>query len=195
MFEITGSNRAPEVNDMFAIYAAARRTAVITTTAGQDVRSKLISSGTFFLGSLAGAGLTAQVHEWWTSSFLCLSSSAGLQRVSTTQPDIVLAFTLYPVTTSAGQIAVLTAAVAVLIGFLLWTKRATSASFFFGVLAGTGFVLSFDIIWVHWIFGLHHLTNTEMDLVLEPLFVLLGLAFLWFSITRERRHTLVEPPK
>jgi len=83
---------------------------------------------------------------------------------------------------------VLTVAVAVLVGFLLWTKRATSASFFLGVLAGTGFVLSFDIVWVHWIFGLHYLTNTQMDLVLEPLFVLLGLAFLWFAITRERRH-------
>ena len=88
----------------------------------------------------------------------------------------------------AGQIAVLTVAVAVLIGFLLWSKRATSASFFWGALAGTGLILSFDIVWVHWIFGLHHLTNTEMDLVLEPLFVLVGLAFLWFGITRERRH-------
>lgn len=65
-----------------------------------------------------------------------------------------------------------------------------SASFFLGVLAGTGFILSFDIVWVHWIFGLHLLTNTQMDLVLEPLFVLLGLAFLWFATTRERRHTL-----
>ena len=75
-----------------------------------------------------------------------------------------------------------------LVGFLLWSKRATSASFFWGVLAGTGFVLSFDIVWVHWIFGLHHLTNTKMDLVLEPLLVLLGLVFLWFAITRERRQ-------
>ena len=79
-------------------------------------------------------------------------------------------------------------AVAALIGFLLWSKRATSASFFWGVLAGTGFVLSFDIVWVHWIFGLHHLTNTQMDLVLEPLLVLLGLLFLWFAITRERHQ-------
>ncbi len=60
-------------------------------------------------------------------------------------------------------------AVAVLIGFLLWSYRATSASFFRGTLAGIGLVLSFDIVWVHWIFGLHHLTNTQMDIVLEPL--------------------------
>jgi uncharacterized membrane protein len=109
---------------------------------------------------------------------LCWSSSAGLRQLDNTQADLVLAFTLYPVVTSAGQLAVLAVAVAVLIGFLLSTKRATSASFFWGVHAGTGFVLSFDIVWVHWIFGLHHLTNTQMDLVLEPLFVLLGLAFL-----------------
>jgi len=173
---------------MFAIDGAARCTASARVTAAQTLWSKRISSGTFFFGMLAGAGLTVQIHMWSTSSLnLCLSS-AGVQQVNDTRPDLVLAFTLYPVTTSAGQIAVLTVAVAVLVGFLLWTKRATSASFFLGVLAGTGFVLSFDIVWVHWIFGLHHLTNTQMDLVLEPLFVLLGLAFLWFAITRERRH-------
>jgi hypothetical protein len=27
-----------------------------------------------------------------------------------------------------------------------------------------------------------------MDLVLEPVFVLVGLVFLWFAITRELRH-------
>jgi hypothetical protein len=173
---------------MFAIDAAAR-TAATTVAAGPTLWRKLISSGTFFVGLLAGAGLTVQVHEWWTSSFLCLSSSAGLRQANNTQSDLVLAFTLYPVTTSGAQIAVLVVAVAVLIGFLFWTKRAMSTSFFLGVLAGTGFVLSFDIVWVHWIFGLHHLTNTQMDLVLEPLFVLLGLAFLWFAITQERRYT------
>ena len=183
--------RAPKVKDMFTIDAAARRIAAIAAITDQTLRSKSISSGTFFVGSLAGAGMTVQVHEWWIASLtVCLSSSGGVQQINDTQPDLVLAFTLYPVTTSVGQIAVLTAAVAALIGFLLWTKRAMSASFFLGVLAGTGFVLSFDIVWVHWIFGLHHLTNTQMDLVLEPLFVLLGLAFLWFAITRERRHTL-----
>ena len=128
------------------------------------------ASGAFSIGLLAGAGLTV----------------AGFHQVNHTQPDLVLAITLYPVTAPAGQIAVLTVAVAALIGFLLWSKRAASASFFWGVLAGTGFVLSFDIVWVHWIFGLHHLTNTQMDLVLEPLLVVLGLVFLWFAITRER---------
>ena len=171
---------------MFAIDAAARRAAAVAAI--QVLWSKAILSRTFVVGLLAGAGLTLQIHQWSTSSLnLCLSSSAGLRQVNNTQPDLVLAFTLYPVTLPAGQLAVLAAAIAALIGFLLWSKRATSASFFCGALAGTGFVLSFDIVWVHWIFGLHHLTNTKMDLVLEPLLVLLGLVFLWFAITRERQ--------
>ena len=169
---------------MFAIDTAARRTAAVAAV--QTLWNKATGSSLLF-GLLAGAGLTLQLHEWSTSSLnLCLSSSAGLRQI--TQPDPVLAFTLYPVTAPAGQIAVLAAAIAALIGFLLWSKRATSASFFWGALAGIGFVLSFDIVWVHWIFGLHHLTNTKMDLVLEPLLVLLGLVFLWFAITRELRQ-------
>ncbi len=174
---------------MLAIDAAVRRTAAVAVTALQTLWRKGIVSCTFLVGLPAGAGLILQIHEWSTSSLnLCLSSSAGLRQVNNTQPDLVLAFTLYPVTAPAGQITVLAAAIAALIGFLLWSKRATSASFFWGVLAGTGFVLSFDIVWVHWIFGLHHLTNTQMDLVLEPLLVLLGLLFLWFAITRERHQ-------
>ena len=69
------------------------------------------ASGAFSIGLLAGAGLTV----------------AGFHQVNHTQPDLVLAITLYPVTAPAGQIAVLTVAVAVLIGFLLWSKRAASA--------------------------------------------------------------------
>ena len=75
---------------------------------------------------------------------------------------------MFPVHTAAGRIVVLVVAIAVLVGFLLWSKRATSPSFFLGVLVGTGLVLSFDIVWGHWIFGLHHITNTPEDMVLEP---------------------------
>jgi hypothetical protein len=136
-------------------------------------------TGTFFVGLLAGAALTAGLHQ---------ANSIQAVLCRNTQPDLVLAFTLYPVTAPAGQLAVLAVAIAALIGFLLWSNRAASASFFWGALAGIGFVLSFDIVWVHWIFGLHHLTNTNMDLVLEPMLVFLGLVFLWFAITRERRQ-------
>jgi hypothetical protein len=178
------------VNDMFTIDAAARRIAAVAVVAAQTLWSKRVASGTFFVGLAAGAGLTAQIHKWWTSSSnLCLSSSAGLRQINSTQPDLALAITLYPVTTPGAQLAVLAGAVAALIGFQLWSQRATSAPFFRGVAAGNGFVLTFDIVWVHWMFGLHHLTNTQMDLVLEPLLVLLGLVLLWFAITQELRHT------
>lgn len=66
---------------MFAIDATARRIAAITATTGQTLRSKLVSPGTFFVGLLAGAGLTVQVHERWISSF----SSSGPQRINDTQ--------------------------------------------------------------------------------------------------------------
>ena len=92
---------------------------------------------------------------------------------------------MFPVTTAAGRISVVVIAVVVLVAFLVWSKRATSQSFFLGVLTGTGLVLSFDIVWVHWIFGLHHVTNAAEDVVLEPLLVLAGIVFVWFGISRE----------
>lgn len=158
---------------MLIVGAIRRRIVDLALAWTQDRRvlwRKRIASRAFLPGLLVGAGLTA----------------TALHQLKA-QPDLVLAITLYPVTMPAGQLAVIAVAVAVLIGFLLWSYRATSASFFRGSLAGIGLVLSFDIVWVHWIFGLHHLTNTQMDLVLEPLFVTVGLIFLWFAITREGR--------
>lgn len=160
---------------MFTIDAAARRVAAVAVSAvqiGFTLWSKRIASDTFFVGLLVGAGLVI----------------SGLHQANNTQVELVLAFALVPVSTSAGQLSVIAVAVAFLIVFLLWSKRTTSASFFRGALAGMGFVLSVDIVLIHWIFGLHHITNTQMDLVLEPLFVLLGLVFLWFAITQERRQ-------
>ncbi len=127
----------------------------------------------FFTGALAGALLIL----------------AGLHPLKHFKTESVLAFTLVPITDPTGKLAVVAVAVAFLIEFILWSKQTVSASFFRGVLAGMGFVLSVDIVWVHWIFGLHHITNTEMDIVLEPLFVFFGLGFLWYSITRERQHS------
>ena len=95
---------------------------------------------------------------------------------------------IFPIETALGRLAVLLIAFAVLVASLLRARRAASPSFFLGMLVGTGLVLSFDIVWVHWIFGLHHLTNHQEDLVLEPLLVVTGLAFMWFGISRERRR-------
>ncbi len=158
---------------MLIVDAVIRRIADLVSAGIHGRRTpwrKRTISHAFFVGLLVGAGVVAALHQ-----------------VRKTQPDLVLAITLYPVTAPAGQLAVIAVAVAVLIGFLLWSYRATSASFFRGTLAGIGLVLSFDIVWVHWIFGLHHLTNTQMDIVLEPLFVIVGFIFLCVAITRERR--------
>ena len=94
---------------------------------------------------------------------------------------------MFQVAGLTGRNIVLALAFAVLIGFLVWSGRTRSHSFFLGVLAGTGLVLFFDIIWVHWIFGLHHVTNHREDVAIEPLFVLIGAVFLWYGITKEPR--------
>jgi hypothetical protein len=157
------------------INTAARGIAALGVAAvqvGSRLWDKRNMTDRFFAGLLGATGLTV----------------AGLHQANHGQVDLALAFALVPVNTWAGQIAVIAVAVVCLIGFLAWNQRTMSTSFFRGVLAGTGFVLSFDIVLIHWIFGLHHITNTQMDVVLEPLFVLLGLAFLWFGIMRERRH-------
>lgn len=94
---------------------------------------------------------------------------------------------LFSVSSDIGRFLVVLAAAAVLVGFLVWAHRRRSRSFFLGVLAGSGIFLAFDIIWIHWIFGLHHLTNAPEDLVLEPLLVVTGVALLWTGLRRSRR--------
>src|SRR2546423_420655 len=97
----------PRVSDVLIIDIAVRRIADLVlgeARARRILERKRITSGAFFIGLLAGAGLTI----------------AALHQVDKTHPDLALAITLYPVTMPAGQIAVLTVAVAVLIGFLLW---------------------------------------------------------------------------
>lgn len=43
-------------------------------------------------------------------------------------------------------------------------------------------------VWVHWIFGLRHITEAREDVILEPLFVLIKLGFMRFGLTRARHH-------
>lgn len=93
---------------------------------------------------------------------------------------------LFTVSSDLGRFLVVLAAAAVLVGFLLWAHRRRSPAFFFGALAGSGIFLAFDVIWIHWIFGLHHLTNSPEDLVLEPLLVAIGVAFLWYGLRGSR---------
>lgn len=86
------------------------------------------------------------------------------------------------VTSDVGRFLVVLAAAAVLTCFLVWAQRRRSHAFFLGVLAGSGIFLAFDVVWIHWVFGLHHLTNSPEDLVLEPLLVAIGVALLWFGL-------------
>jgi hypothetical protein len=162
---------------LFSVESIAGQIAVLAVAAaglgGFLLWSRRFASWPFFSGALSAVPVwMAAIHY----------------RLIPTRSEVVLAFTLFPVTSPSAMLLVLLVAVAVLVGFLVWSKRVASNSFFLGVLAGTGLVLSFDIIWVHWIFGLHHLTNTRMDLVLEPLLVVLGIGFLWFGIRRELRQ-------
>jgi TRAP-type C4-dicarboxylate transport system permease small subunit len=88
-------------------------------------------SDTVFVGLLGGAGATV----------------AGLHQAEHGHVDVALAFAPVPVTNWAGQIAVIAVVAAFLIGFLFWSERTMSASFFRGVLAGTGFVFKWTSCW------------------------------------------------
>lgn len=94
---------------------------------------------------------------------------------------------MFVVDTTLGRLAVLAVAVAVTVGFIVWSRRTKPPAFFRGVLAGSGLFLTFDIIWIHWIFGLHHLTNTPAeDVVLEPALVIAGVVMLYLGLSRGR---------
>ena len=94
---------------------------------------------------------------------------------------------MFPVDTTLGRLAVLAVAVAVAVGFMVWSRRTKPPAFFRGVLAGSGLFLTFDVIWIHWIFGLHHLTNTPAeDVILEPALVIAGAVMLYLGLRRGR---------
>ena len=94
---------------------------------------------------------------------------------------------MFVVDTTLGRLAVLAVAVAVTVGFIVWSRRTKPPAFFRGVLAGSGLFLTFDIIWIHWTFGLHHLTNTPAeDVVLEPALVIAGAVMLFAGLSRGR---------
>ena len=91
------------------------------------------------------------------------------------------------VDTTLGRLAVLAVAVVVTVGFVIWSRRNKPPAFFRGVLAGSGLFLAFDVIWIHWVFGLHHLTNMPAeDVVLEPALVVAGVVMLYLGLRPER---------
>jgi len=92
---------------------------------------------------------------------------------------------LIPVTTMAGRLGVILLGVVFLMWFLSLSMR-FGPSFFRGFLVAVGAFLSFDMILFHWVFRLHRITSGPEADIVEPLFVLLGLAFVVFGIRYER---------
>ena len=93
---------------------------------------------------------------------------------------------LIPVSTMSGRLAVIGFGCLCLVLFLVLAKR-VSPAFFNGFLVAIGTFLSFDMILFHWVFQLHRLTSGPEADVLEPFFVLLGVAFIVVGLRRERR--------
>ena len=63
--------------------------------------------------------------------------------------------------------------------------RFFSRSFFHGFIVSADLILSLDIVLLHWIFQLHRITNGPEADVLEPVFVLCGVAATIIGVKRE----------
>jgi len=95
-----------------------------------------------------------------------------------------LAFTLRATTLVERLGSVLVAAILlVLLAYLAF--RFFSRSFFHGFIVAAGLILSLDIVLLHWIFRLHRITSGPEADVLEPLFVLCGIALTIIGVRRE----------
>ena len=92
---------------------------------------------------------------------------------------------LVTVTSMTGRLAVVGLGCLFLVLFLAAAAR-LSPSFFNGFLVAIGIFMSFDMILFHWIFQLHRLTRGPEANVLEPFFVVLGVAFVIVGLRRER---------
>jgi len=92
---------------------------------------------------------------------------------------------LIHITTMGGRIGVIMLGVVALVGFLSLSMR-FGPSFFRGFLVAVGTFLSFDMILFHWVFQLHRLTIGPESDIIEPAFMLLGLAFIIYGIRAER---------
>lgn len=91
--------------------------------------------------------------------------------------------------TPAGRIGAVFFGVFVLLVLMFFFYRYFSKAFFNGFTVATGLFLSFDIVVFHWIFKLHRITNGPEANWLEPLFVVFGIALVWFGIKQEKLLT------
>jgi hypothetical protein len=92
------------------------------------------------------------------------------------------------VATMTGRIAVVALGAAVLIACQVASSRFFSRSFFHGFMVSSGIFLSFDIVVFHWVFRLHRITSGPEANIIEPLLVLIGIGFIVYGLTHEKRR-------
>jgi len=95
-----------------------------------------------------------------------------------------LAFTL-KATTMPERLGSVLVAVVLFVVLAYLAFRFFSRSFFHGFIVAAGLILSLDIVLLHWIFQLHRITNGPEADLLEPLFVLCGIALTAIGVRRE----------
>ncbi len=91
------------------------------------------------------------------------------------------------VTTTASRIAVVAIGAAVLIGCLIASGLHYSRSFFHGFMVSSGRFLGFGMIVFHWVFRLHRITAGPEANVIEPVLVVVGVGFVLYGLTHEKR--------
>jgi hypothetical protein len=88
--------------------------------------------------------------------------------------------------TMAGRIGRLMVVIVIMLAAMVGARLWFSRSFFNGFTVAMGVFLSFDIVLVHWIFQLHRITSGPEANVIEPILVVVGVAFLVFGFRGER---------
>lgn len=100
----------------------------------------------------------------------------------------VLAFEL-EATTMGERLGALTFGGGATILFYIICAKLFSLSFFYGVIAASGFFASFDIVVFHWIFQLHRITAGPEADIIEPILVVLGVIMLLYGIKKENKNS------
>ncbi|MFD1357210.1 DUF2243 domain-containing protein [Fictibacillus halophilus] len=77
--------------------------------------------------------------------------------------------------------------VVILLLILLFIYKRYNSSFFHGFIAAIGLFLTVDNILFHWVFQLHRVTSGPEANVLEPLFVLVGICFVYYTWKKEKQ--------
>jgi uncharacterized membrane protein len=88
--------------------------------------------------------------------------------------------------TMSGRIGAVMLAVGIIVVAMIGSRLFFPRPFFHGFVVAVGMFLSIDIVLIHWVFQLHRITSGPEANVLEPIFVVLGVAFLVYGIRNER---------